>query len=491
MKTSWSQFPYSSHRTPLFATNVVSTSQPLAAQAGIQMLQKGGNAADAAIATAIALTVVEPTSNGIGSDAFALIWDGTKLHGLNGSGRSPAGWTLDRFRHLKQMPRYGWDSVTVPGAISAWVALHERFGRLDFKDLFGPAVRYASEGFIVAPRQDWPQVLKFPHSPDLLALFAPSGKVPKPGELFVPADMAETLQEIAQTKGESFYRGRLAEKIAEASRSAGGAMTEQDLGENQATWVDPIATEYRDGVSLHEIPPNGQGLAALIALGILRHLDLAQYEVDSADSIHLQIEAMKIGFAIAHSQIADPEHMKTPAEAFLDDLEQTAKTINLNQALRSACELPHDKGTVYLTAADAGGMMVSFIQSNYMGFGSGVVVPGTGISLQNRGHGFRIDKDHPNCVGPSKLPYHTIIPGFVMKTGAPPANRQITKSPNHQLTPVMSFGVMGGHHQPQGHLQVMVRTFDYHQNPQASSTPQDGTWTNQATSSWNPESRKK
>jgi len=436
------------------AKNVVATSQPLAAQAGLRMLLKGGNAADAALATAIALTVVEPTSNGIGSDAFALIWHQNELHGLNASGRSPAGWTPNRFAGLKEMPRLGWDAVTVPGAVSAWVAVHERFGSLPFEELFAPAVEYARNGFLIPPRGNWPYVLSFPNSPDLIALFAPGGRAPEPGELFIPADMAPTLEEIAITKGESFYRGRLAARISEATAKAGGAMTAEDLAGHRADWVTPIEVEYRDGVRLHEIPPNGQGLAALIALGILRHLEVARFPVDSAEAVHLQAEAMKAGFAEAFTHLADPEFMHLPPQAFLDEpyLVRLAKRIRLDQARNPASELPHDKGTVYLTAADAEGMMVSFIQSNYRGFGSGVVVPGTGISLQNRGNGFVLDPKHPNCVGPRKRPYHTIIPGFLTRNGAP----------------LMSFGVMGGHHQPQGHLQVVVRTVDYGQNPQSA-----------------------
>lgn len=435
------------------ASNVVATSQPLAAQAGLRMLLQGGNAADAAVATAIALTVVEPTSNGLGSDAFALIWAEGKLYGLNASGRSPAGWTRERFAGVAEMPRFGWDAVTVPGAVSAWVELHARFGRLPFEKLFEPAVEYAAGGFLVPPGHAWPYVLAFPDSAELKRLFAPGGQAPALGERFAPVDMAATLEEIAATRGESFYRGRLAERIAAASQAAGGAMTSEDLAEHRADWVEPIQTTYRQGVALHEIPPNGQGLAALIALGVLRHLELTQHPVDSADSLHLQAEAMKAGFAEAHTHLADPAAMRVPVEAFLEDayLKGLAGRIRLDRAAHPRSALPHDKGTVYLTAADAEGMMVSFIQSNYRGFGSGVVVPGTGISLQNRGNGFVLDPAHPNCVAPRKRPYHTIIPGFLTRRG----------------DPLMSFGVMGGHHQPQGHLQVVVRTLDYAQNPQS------------------------
>lgn len=435
------------------ARNVVTTSQPLAAQAGLRMLLQGGNAADAALATAIALTVVEPTSNGIGSDAFALIWADGRLHGLNASGRAPAGWSLDRFKGLDAMPRYGWDSVTVPGAVSAWVAVSKKFGRLPFEKLFEPAIDYARHGFLIPPRGTWPGILNFPDSEELKRVFAPGGRTPEVGDRFLPVNQAATLEEIASTVGESFYRGRLAATIAAASKAAGGVMTESDLANHSADWVEPISTVYRDGVRLHEIPPNGQGLAALIALAVLRHLEVAEYPVDSADSIHLQAEAMKAGFAEAFAHLADPSAMRYSVDEFLHEgyVKRIASRIRIDAVTQTASELPSDKGTVYLAAADAEGMMVSFIQSNYRGFGSGVVVPGTGISMQNRGEGFLLDPAHANCVGPGKRPYHTIIPGFLTRNGQP----------------LMSFGVMGGHHQPQGHVQVTVRAVDYGQNPQS------------------------
>jgi len=442
---------------PVLARNVVATSQPLAAQAGLRMLLQGGNAADAALAAAITLTVVEPTSNGIGSDAFALVWDGQSLHGFNGSGRSPRAWTPERFAGLSQMPAWGWDAVTVPGAVDAWVQLSEKFGRLPFADLFAPAIGYAQKGFVVSPltAARWSVASElYREYPDFGQTFLPAGRAPRAGELFRCPDQARMLQLIAESRGESFYRGELAHKIVDCARSGGGAMALEDLADHRGQWVPPIAIQYR-GMHLHEIPPNGQGLAALIALGILREFDLGRYPVDSADSIHLQVEAMKIALAEAYRHIADPNAMAAGPEAFLNQefLESRSREIKLDQAARPESKIGADQGTVYLTAADDSGMLVSFIQSNYLGFGSGIVVPQTGISMQNRGYGFVLEPGHPNCAAGGKRPFHTIIPGFVTRDGRP----------------LMSFGVMGGSMQAQGHVQMMVRIFDYEQNPQTAS----------------------
>ena len=450
-------FPYASKRMPVIARNVVSTSQPLAAQAGLRMLLKGGNAVDAALGTAIALTVVEPTSNGIGSDAFAIVWDGNELHGVNGSGRSPSGWTYEKFAHLKKMPLRGWDSVTIPGAVSLWVELSKRFGRLPFEDLFEPAIHYAADGFPVSPKiaSAWGTATEnYKDSQDFGKTFLPRGRSPVTREIFKCPDQAKTLEEIAKTSGESFYRGQLAENIADCSKRQGGSLSFEDLATHKTEWVKPLFQDYR-GYDLHELPPNGQGLAALMALGILKHFDLKKYPVDSADSIHLQIEAMKLGFADIERHLADPEHMSVDCTTFLDDayLTSRAKLINMHKAEFPITGIPHDRGTVYLTAADSNGLMVSFIQSNFWGFGSGIVIPGTGISMQNRGYGFTLERGHPNQVDGGKRPYHTIIPGFVTMNGFP----------------VMSFGVMGGHMQPQGHVQMMTRIIDYRQNPQTAS----------------------
>ena len=449
-------FPYDSRRMPVMARNVVATSQPLAAQAGLSMLYRGGNAVDAAIAAAVALTVVEPTGNGIGSDAFAIVWDGNRLHGINGSGRSPAAWTCERFAHLKEMPSLGWDSVTVPGAVSVWVELSAKFGKLPFEDLFEAAIGYARDGFPVTPiiAKAWESASKtYGDFPDFAATFLPGGHPPGAGETFRCESQAATLSEIAVTKGESFYRGRLADKIAKCSADQGGTMTREDLQAHHSDWVDPLSADY-SGYRLHELPPNGQGLAALMVLGILRHFNLAEYPVDSADSVHLQVEAMKLAFADIERHLADPEHMTVDKEELLDAdyLASRASLIRMDRAAFPVSGIPLGGGTVYLAAADSDGMMVSFIQSNFRGFGSGIVVPGTGISLQNRASGFSLEKGHPNQADGGKRPFHTIIPAFVTKQGRP----------------LMSFGVMGGHMQPQGHVQMMTRIFDYRQNPQAA-----------------------
>jgi gamma-glutamyltranspeptidase/glutathione hydrolase len=446
--------PYAWPRKPLFAANAVATSQPLAAQAGLQMLAEGGSAVDAILATAITLSLVEPVSNGIGSDAYAIVWDGSELHGLNASGRSPAAWTPDYFRGQKAMPVRGWNTVSVPGCVSAWVELHAKFGRLPFERLFERAIRYGREGFLVSPTiaGQWAkQVPELKNQPGFADAFLPDGRPPKPGELFKFPKHADTLEQIARTRGEAFYRGALAEKLEAHAKKHGGAMRVSDLAAHKNDWVKTLEMNYR-GYTLHEIPPNGQGIVALMALGMLEHFDLRSHPVDGPDSVHLQIEAIKLAFADAWRYVADLDTMDVKPRALLDReyLKARARLIDPKRAQEFGHGTPPKGGTVYLTAADASGMMVSFIQSNYMGFGSGVVVDG--ISLQNRAATFVMQPGHPNCVGPKKRPYQTIIPGFVTREGKP----------------VMSFGVMGGTMQPQGHTQVMVRIADYEQSPQAA-----------------------
>jgi len=451
---SWNN-PYAWPRRPVLAENAVATSQPLAAQAGLQMLAAGGTAVDAALATAITLTLVEPVSNGIGSDAYAIVWDGGQLHGLNASGRSPAGWTPELFGGQKAMPTRGWNTVTVPGCVSAWLELHRKFGKLPFEKLFERAIRYAREGFLVSPTiaGQWEkQVPELKAQPGFAEAFMPGGRAPRPGERFRFPEHAEALEQIARSRGEAFYRGALAEKIEAHAKEHGGAMRAADLAAHRPDWVAPLAIDYR-GYTLHELPPNGQGIVALAALGILQHFDVASLKVDGADSLHLQIEAMKLAFADARRYVGDLDYMDVRPQQLLGPgyLKSRAALIDMKRAQDFGHGTPPRGGTVYLTAADASGMMVSFIQSNYMGFGSGVVV--NGISMQNRGGTFVMTSGHPNRVGPRKRPYQTIIPGFVTKNGQP----------------VMSFGVMGGTMQPQGHAQVMVRIADYGQNPQAAS----------------------
>lgn len=450
-------FPYASRRMPVLAANVVATSQPLASQAGLSMLARGGNAVDAALAAAIALTVVEPVNNGLGSDAFAIVAHDGRLHGLNASGRSPAAMKPERFEGQGRMPMLGWDAVTIPGAVSAWVELSSRFGKLPFEVLFEPAVGYAERGFLVSPviAGQWAAVAGLYSGFDEFArVFLPEGRPPRMGEKMVLADLGASLRKVAETRGEALYRGDLAAAFVAASRAGGGLFTEEDLDAHRADWVEPISIEFA-GVRVHEIPPNGQGIAALMALGILAHTDVLSCDVDSADSFHLQIEAMKLAFADVHRAVSDPATMTARIADLLDDgyLRTRARQIDAHRACDFAAGKATGGDTVYLCAADAGGTMVSYIQSNYFAFGSGVVVPGTGMSLQNRGNGFSLEPAHPNLVGPGKRPYHTIIPGFVTKDGAP-----------H-----MAFGVMGGAMQPQGHAQMVLRIFGCGQNPQAAA----------------------
>ena len=453
---------YPSQRSPVFARNVVSTSHPLAAQAGLRILGQGGNAVDAAIATAACMTLVEPCSNGLGSDAFAIVWDGRSLQGLNASGIAPQAWTPDYFDRKhgagSAMPRRGWDAVTVPGAVAGWVALSERYGKLPFADLMAPAIEIAERGYAVPVivQSKWrmaSEVADLVAQPGFAEAFLPRGRAPEVGELFRFPGAARTLRLIAATKGEAFYRGEIAEATAAFARETGGAITAADFAAYAPQWVDTISMDYA-GHTLHEIPPNGQGIAALIALGILKHFDIGALPVDSTASQHLQIEAMKLAFADVYRHVGDPRTMKVQVSELLDPgyLASRAKLIDMQRAQDFQAGNPVKGGTIYLTAADESGMMVSFIQSNYMGFGSGVVVPGYGLSLQNRGHGFTRAAGHANVVAPGKRPFHTIIPAFLMKDGQPQ----------------MSYGVMGGNMQPQGHLQTLVRMLDYRQHPQAA-----------------------
>lgn len=459
----WSN-PYPSIRIPVFARNVVSTSHPLAAQAGLRMLLKGGSAVDAAIAAAATIALVEPVSCGLGGDAFAIVWDGKTLQGLNSSGYAPQAWNVDYFKNkygvnekgLANAPKRGVDAITIPGVVAGWAALHERYGKLPFADLMEPAIEIAERGYAVPPvvAQKWAAAVpELKDQPGFAHTFMPNGRAPHVGERFVFKDVANTLRRIGTTKGRDLYEGETAEKIIAFIQANGGAHTLDDLRSFQPEWVTPISKNYR-GYTLHEIPPNGQGIAALMALGILEHFDLASLKVDSVESQHLQIEAMKLAMADLYRYVSDGRTMEVTPAQMLDDayLAQRAKLIDPNKATHFGPGQPATGGTIYLTAADESGMMISFIQSNYMGFGSGVVVPGTGVSLQNRGVGFSMDPNSPNVVAGRKRPFHTIIPGFLTRGGVP----------------VMSFGVMGGDIQPQAHVQTVVRMLDYNQQPQAA-----------------------
>lgn len=457
MSTNWTN-PYASSRSAVLGRNMVSTSQPLAAQAGLSMLQAGGNAVDAAVAAAMALTVVEPTGCGIGSDAFAIVSAPDGLHGLNASGRAPAAWSPDRFKGMDTVPQQGWESVTVPGAVSAWVELSRKFGKLPFTRLAQPAIHYARYGFPVSPiiARLWELGgNKLGGQPGFAECFLPGGRAPMAGEIFRSDGHADTLEAIAETAGEAFYRGDIARRIAAEARAHGAALTEEDLAAHKADWCGTVSQRFHNSI-VHEIPPNGQGIAALMALGILDELGVGDHPVDHVETVHLSIEAMKTALADVYQYNADIDHMQvTPAE-LLDPayLAERARLIKRDRAGDPGYGKPRAGGTVYLAAADASGMMVSFIQSNYMGFGSGVVVPGTGISLQNRGHGFTLTPGHANEVGGGKRPSHTIIPAFATALDG---------------SPQMAFGVMGGPMQSQGHVQMSLRVLRYGQNPQAAA----------------------
>jgi gamma-glutamyltranspeptidase/glutathione hydrolase len=434
-------------RKPMHAARgAVATAQPLAASAGLDVLRRGGNAVDAAIATAVTLTVVHPGSNDIGADLFAIVWDGQRLHGLNASGRSPQALTPDR------LTERGWPSVTVPGAPAGWRDLHTRFGRLPFADLFSDAIALAERGFPVSTTiaHHWRRgaalhaTLSGPECAQWPAVFTPGGAAPVAGQIFTNPAAGRTLRLIAGTAAEAFYTGEIADAIAAHSAATGGLLSADDLAGHTNLWVDPLSVRYR-GHEVWELPPNGQGLAALLALSIMDGLA----EVPA----HVQIEAMKLGFADAHAYVADPEHAPAPLAGLLDAsyVESRRKLIGETAGTPAAGE-PARGGTVYLCTADADGMMVSLIQSSYMGFGSYVVIPGYGFGLQNRGAGFSRDPDHPNAAGPGRRPFHTIIPGFLTRGGQP----------------VGPFGVMGGHMQPQGHVQVISATLDRGLDPQAA-----------------------
>lgn len=430
---------------------VVATSHPAAAQVGRDILRQGGSAVDAAIATAAALTVVEPTSNGLGGDAFALVWDEGALHGYNGSGRAPAALTpqVVRDRGHDAVPLHGWLSVTVPGQIRAWADLHERFGRMPWSALLEPAAELALQGCVVPPvvAHYWERGVaaadRFidPECSAFRSTFAPSGRAPREGERVSLLGHGHTLRQVAERGADEFYTGEIAEAIVEFGEKTGGFITAADLAEHRGEWVDPVSTAY-GRYRLAEIPPNGQGIAALMALGILDGLNLGR-DLESVESLHLQIEAMRLAFADAFVHIGDPQHVSVPVRGLLDPVYLAdRRSLIGEQAGRFPPGLPRHGGTVLLCAADESGQMISLIQSNFHGFGSGVVIPHWGIAMQNRASGFVLRDGHPNQLRPGARPFHTIIPGFLFREGQP-------------LGP---FGVMGGHMQAQGHLQVTLRT---------------------------------
>ncbi|QED49588.1 gamma-glutamyltransferase family protein [Cytobacillus dafuensis] len=462
MNFDFHYYPYTSQRTTVMAKRgMVATSQPLAAQVGLEILKKGGNAVDAAIATAAALTVLEPTSNGIGGDAYALVWINGKLHGLDASGPAPKSISIEavKERGYEKMPVHGWLPVTVPGAPSGWAELSKRFGKLSLSEVLKPAIEYAENGYPLTPTlgknweyayQNFKQILKGDEFKHWFEIFAPHGRAPRVGEIWSSKDHAATLRSIGETNAESFYKGELAEKISAFSKKYHEFLSKEDLAGYQAEWVEPIKVNYR-GYDVWEIPPSGQGLITLLALNIVKGFSFIHR--DSVDTLHKQIEAMKLAFTDGRAFITDPRDMRVAVEDLLSEEYAASRRAEIGEyAINPWPYQPKSGGTVYLATADGEGNMVSFIQSNYMGFGSGLVVPGTGIALQNRGHDFSLDPHHPNALKPGKKTYHTIMPGFLTKG-------------DQAFGP---FGVMGGYMQPQGHMQVVMNTIDFHLNPQAA-----------------------
>lgn len=454
------KYRYASKRTVVYGKKgMVCTSQPLAAQAGLDALKRGGNAIDAAIAAAACLTVLEPTGNGLGSDVFALVWTGGKLHGLNGSGFAPTLLTAEKMKALghEEMPTRGWETVTVPGAPASWAALANRFGKLPLSKALEPAITYAEEGYPVSPtiaglwrnaHRNFAKELRGDAFEHWFDTFTFAGQTPSPGTMVRLPDHAATLRALAATACESFYRGELAAKIDAFSKATGGYIRKEDLAAYEIDWMEPIHVHYK-GYDVWEMPPNGHGIVALMALNILR--DDAFAARDSADSFHRQIEAMKLAYTDGKRYVADPDHMKMRVEQLLSVRYAAERRALIGEtALLPQVGDPSCGGTVYLCTADGQGNMVSYIQSNYNGFGSGIVIPGTGIALNNRARNFSLDETMENYLMPKKRPYHTIIPGFLTKDG----------------NAVGPFGVMGGFMQPQGHLQVVINTVDFHMNPQ-------------------------
>ena len=459
------EYKYASRRRVVHAKRgMVCTSQPLAAQAGLTILQQGGNAIDAAIATAICQTIVEPTNNGLGSDCFALVWTGGKLHGLNGSGYAPQRLTPEAVAAsgaTEKMPLRGWEAVTVPGAPSAWAELHKRFGRLPFAKLFEPAIYYAEQGYPVSPivARFWQEgidaLTPYKNNPAIAPWFATfdvhaNGVAPKTGELVTLPDHAKTLRILADSYCESYYRGELAQRLVEFSDKTGGYLSLEDLADYRAEWVEPVHINYH-GYDVWEMPPNGHGITALMALNILKGMEIGAK--DTGDTFHKQIEAMKLAFADGMHYIADPRYMQTRVEELLSDAYAAQRRALIGEtALEPTHGKPFCGGTVYLCTADNEGNMVSFIQSNYKDFGSGIVLPGYGINLNDRGAGFSLNPELDDYLAPRKKPYHTIIPGFL----------------THEGEAVGPFGVMGAYMQPQGHVQVIMNTVDWLLNPQTA-----------------------
>lgn len=453
-------YKYSSNRNVVYSNRgMVATGNPMASQAGLEVLKQGGNAIDAAIATAATLSVVEPTCNGLGGDAFSIIYYNDKLYGLNSSGVSPELLTAEKIKNLgyNQIPFEGLIPITVPGQVKAWSEMSNKFGNLDFEKLLKPAIDYAENGYIIQPlvghlwKEEFKRFYKVKDDSifnEWFKVFSKNNAPLKAGEHFKNKDLAESLKEIAKTKGQSFYSGAIAYEIDDFMKKNGGYLRKKDLENFSSQWVDPISTNYK-GFDICEIPPNGHGITVLIALNILKNLDIEN--LNSVESIHKQIEALKLAFIDVKEYVADKNHMTYSIDYLLSE-EYAYKRANLikDNAILPTISKPQSGGTVYLATADKWGNMVSYIQSNYTQFGSGIVIPNTGISLHNRGCNFSLNEKSDNYIMPNKRPYHTIIPGFLM----------------HNDKAVGPFGVMGAFMQPQGHLQVLLSTIIEGLNPQ-------------------------
>ncbi len=459
------KYAYASRRNVVYAKKGMACStSPIASQVGLDVLKSGGNAMDAAIAMAVTMPLVEPTGNGLGSDCFALVWsarDG-RLFGLNGSGVAPMALSAETVRRAgyTSVPLDGWLPAMVPGTPSAWAELRRRFGTKSMAELMAPAIQYAREGFCIPVNvyKQWrTETVRFTAAAEReprvfspwLRYFTRDGRTYGPGETFRNPDYAATLESLAATDCESYYRGGIMEKIVAFSKQTGGFFTESDFADYHAQWVEPISVHYR-GYDVCEIPPNGHGITALMALNILNGLDLDGCR-ETAAVYHKMIEATKLAFVDAKKFVADPRCMRTKVSDMLSGRYAALRRGLIGEeAVCPAAGDPACGDTVYFCTVDSASNMVSFIQSNYCGFGSGIAVPGTGITIQNRGANFSLDPDSDNCLEGGKKSYHTIIPGFLMKDGRP----------------VGPFGVMGGFMQPQGHIQVIVNTVDFHMNPQ-------------------------
>ncbi len=445
------------HRSMVLASRgMVATSQPLAVQVGIDILKKGGNAMDAAIAVNAALGVVEPMSCGIGGDLFAIIWhaDSQSLYGLNGSGRSPYSLTRQVFadKKLDRIPLRGVLSWSVPGCVDGWFVLNKRFGSLSMTELLGQAIEYAEGGFPVSPTiaQAWMRATDLLQTDRSAAkTFLPDERAPKCGEIFSNNDLARSLRAIADYGPDAFYKGEIAEKITSTGNRLGGYLSMRDLSEHESAWVEPVCTRYRR-YEVCQLPPNTQGLAVLQMLRVLDDFDLSSMGHNSVNYLHHLIEAKKLAYEDRARTYADPDFYDPPIEALLSD-EYTESQRQRIDPLHASNKLPNDPtilrdgDTVYLTVVDSKRNAVSLIQSNYHGFGSGIVPSGTGFVMQDRGALFSLDPDSANCLEPHKRPFHTIIPGFVTEKGLP----------------VFSFGVMGGDQQPQGQVQVLCNIIDF------------------------------